>query len=387
MDDYFERRFNWLQDKLKNSPVEFVTDDWGPRWNVYRQDDVVRTLTDPVFSSERYTVGPVNLSFSRMDPPRHGRYRGVVAGAFTAHRLHTRAPRIAEIARELLVDAGDTGVTEVVGGFSVPFPIIVIAEILGVDPERRHDFRRWSEVIVEVVGKDPDERQAAQLAEMADYFAEVMASRRAHPREDLISELVVARRDSEPLSAADILGYCQLLLMAGNVTTTYLIANAATCLALRPELRARVRADRSKLDAVVDETLRYFSSVPATARSAVEDVTLSGVEIPAGSLVLTWHATAGVDPAHHRDPGRFDIDRPDLRHLAFSRGIHYCLGAPLAKLETTVALGAMLDAMPGEWTVDGRELEVYDRFFLCGVTRLPIRWSGAADGRAGDSVS
>lgn len=207
---------------------------------------------------------------------------------------------------------------------------------------------------------------------MGAYFARLIEQRRAEPADDLISGLLAAQVDGEHLDTQELLGFCVLLLVAGNETTTNLLANTLLCWQDAPDAYERVRADRALLPGTTEEVLRYRSPVQSMYRVTAQDVDLDGQVIPEGSPVLAWIGSANRDPAQFPEPGTFDPARSPNRHLAFGNGVHFCLGAPLARLEASVALGAVLDRLPNLRIVPGAVLEPIPSQIVYGVKRLPV---------------
>lgn len=313
------------------------------------------------------------------DPPRHTDLRMLVNKAFTPRAVAALEPRIEEIANELIDKVVDTGEIDLVQDFSYPLPVIVIAEMLGIPPADRDTFKHWSDEVVasadNVVGGSTNSSQAHQ--EMNAYFRDIIAERRQNPQNDLISALLAAEIDNQHLDEADILSLCWLLLVAGNETTTNLISNAVRTLLEHPEAMAEVRAHPDLLPGAIEEALRYRSPVQAMFRMAKEDVEMRGQTIPAGSRVVAWIGSANHDEDKFPNAETFDIHRTPNQHIAFGHGVHFCLGAPLARLEAKVALSAVLRRLPDLARVDDAPLQPARGFIVHGVTSLPLRFARA----------
>ena len=310
------------------------------------------------------------------DPPVHTRLRTLLNRAFTPRAIEGLRPRIEEIAASLLADAGASpGRFDVAAGFAQPLPIIVIAELLGVPPEDRDRFKRWSVAIARMTNvlNPPAVLEAAREAtsELIAYMDGVVAQRRRAPGADILTALAVAEEDGERLSHDELLAFSILLLLAGHETTSNLIGNGLLALAARPELAARLQADRSLLPAAVEELLRYDSSVQGVVRFARRQTELRGRTIEQGAVLLPLVGAANRDPAQFSDPDELDIERSPNRHLAFGRGIHFCLGAPLARLEGEIAFAALLDRFPEPRVAEGG-VERNSTLLLRGVGRLEL---------------
>ncbi len=285
-----------------------------------------------------------------LDPPEHTRLRSLVNQAFTPRMVERLRPRIAAIAQELLDAMAGQDAVDLVAAYAFPLPAIVIAELLGVPAEDRTQFRAWSDdIALSLDSTQPNEvrsRGETAARALAVYFAGLLAERRGAPREDLLSSLLAVEEAGDRLGPADLLSMCILLLVAGHETTKNLIANGVLSLLRHPDQLAALRADPTLYPTAVEELLRFESPVQRTARITHSDVQIGQAVIPAGSLVLTVIGAANRDPAVFPEPDRLDITRQDNPHLAFGRGIHFCLGAPLARLEGHVALEALLRRFP-----------------------------------------
>ncbi len=310
------------------------------------------------------------------DPPVHTRLRGLLNRAFTPRAIEGLRPRIEEIAASLLIDAdAATGRFDVATGFAQPLPIIVIAELLGVPAEDRDRFKRWSVAIARAtdVLNAPAVLAAAREAtrELVAYMDAVVAERRRAPGADILTTLAAAEEEGDRLSHDELLAFSILLLLAGHETTTNLIGNGLLALAARPELVARLREDRSLLAPAVEELLRYDSSVQGVVRFARRRTELRGRTIEQGAALLPMVGAANRDPAQFPDPDDLDLARSPNRHLAFGRGIHFCLGAPLARLEGEVAFAALLDRFPEPRIAEGG-VERSGTLLLRGLGRLEL---------------
>jgi cytochrome P450 len=314
-------------------------------WALMKYADVYGALRDHErFSSARNPL--VGKAFPPLvlildDPPRHTRFRRLVNKTFTLKRIEALTPWITSVANELLDEAGD-GEIEIVERYTIPLPVKVIARLLGIPGSDYETFKHWSDAFLSLASMDNNQRMA-NIQEMVAYFGKIAAARRAQGADDLITALVEAEVEGEKLEEWEILGFCMLLLIAGNETTTNLMGNMFNLLAARPELWQLLRGDRSLLEPVIEETLRYEGPVHRLSRVATTDVEVSGVQIPAGDLVTVYFAAANRDPKGFPNPDEFRLDRDLRNHVAFGMGIHYCLGAPLARAEARASLNAFLD--------------------------------------------
>jgi cytochrome P450 len=348
-------------------------------WALSRHDDVRAAIDDwPTFSSsggitlERRTEN-VEPMLIEMDPPRHTELRALVSRAFTPRRVADLEHPIGDLARELAAGFVPGARVDVIDEFAAKLPMAVISVMLGVPREDQDELRSWSDAMLhrEEGSAELTPEGIAGATRLYGYFSDVIAARRQTPGEDLVGALVAAEEGDRSLSPAEVLGFCFLLLIAGNETTTKLIGNALYWLDAFPDERARLLADPSLIPAAVEETLRFDTSTQSLARVLTRDVELHGVTLPAGHKGLLLFGSANRDERRWDEPDRFDISRNPAGHLAFGHGIHHCLGAALARLETRVALNVLLPVL-GEYSVDPAGSERVHSGNVRGFSRLPI---------------
>ncbi|WP_246839690.1 cytochrome P450 [Pseudarthrobacter sp. NIBRBAC000502771] len=254
----------------------------------------------------------------------------------------------------------------------------MISELLGIPAEDRERFKHWSDVIVSQTRTAPaGETQDTTTSEMVEYFLALIDRRRSRPGTDLISSLLSAEIGGQRLTVPELLGFCSLLLVAGNETTANLIGNAVLCLAESPGTLGRLLEEPGLLPQALEEVLRFRSPVQSMYRVAVAETVLSGQRVPAGAPIVAWIGSANRDGQQFPAAAEFDIDRSPNRHLAFGHGIHFCLGAPLARLEARIALEALLTRLPGLSLAPGAELERMESSIVYGLKELPVTWQRA----------
>ncbi len=330
-------------------------------WFLLRFDDVLAAASDP----ERFSsAGGIDIGHSESNParnvftldnPEHDQLRHAVSARFTPRAIARFEPRVRDLVREHLTQFMGDGRCELMSALAIPLPIIVVGDLLGVPPPDRPQFREWADSLVH---QDPRDAQSVMRARaagqhVANYFIEELVRRRADPRDDLIGDLLQTEVGGRLMTPAEVVGFAFALIVAGTETTTNLIGNAMLALADFPDERRRFAAEPALAAAVVEETFRYDSPVQGLARVTTRDVAIGDAMIPSGARVQLRYGAANRDPQRYADPGCFQLDRPPppgIRHLALGHGIHFCLGAALARLEGTIALEELVRVMP-EWDV------------------------------------
>jgi cytochrome P450 len=377
-------------------PVARAVTPLGLRvWLVTRHTDAREALNDPRLSKDggrfmelldRHSVAPdKRMAFAdslaghmlNSDPPDHTRLRKLVNRAFTVRAISRMRPRIEAIAHALADDvearasAGD-GTVDLLDTFAFPLPMTVICELLGVPDGERDAFRRWSNTLLSA--GDAQERGAAGVA-MADFLARLVADKAANPGDDMLSAIVQASEDADRLSAREATSMAFLLLVAGHETTVNLIGNGVLALLTHPEQLAELRADPGLTPAAVEEFLRFDGPVNlATLRYTTEPVTISGIEIPAGEVVMVALTAADRDAERYPEPDVLDLHRDTGQHVAFGYGIHHCLGAPLARLEGEIAFRTLLGRFPDlALAAEPETLAWRSSTLIRGLTSLPVR--------------
>lgn len=350
----------------ETSPVS-----WSPlldSWVLTRYADVDAVLMDPRSSANRRNaknrfvemmeqqaeqMGPFSRAQTMLtsDPPEHTRLRRLVSKAFTPRAVENLRPRIQSIVDHLLDEIDKKGETDAVMDLAYPLPVIVIAEMLGVPPDDRDRFKHWSDTIVATLGgpfvaPEALERARVAIEELAEYMSHVIADRRQNPREDLISGLVAAEEQGQVLSEEEIFATAILLLVAGNETTTHLISGGTVALLRNPDQLALLRDDLALLPGAVEELLRYSGPVQSTGRVITEPVEFGGQRMEEGQMAICILAAANRDPDKFPDPERLDLKRNASDHVGLGDGIHFCLGAPLARAEAQIAIGGLVQRFP-----------------------------------------
>lgn len=384
----------------ERAPVSRVrVPDGSLVWLVTPYAEVRAALADPRLSLDKSRAGEggyrgfalppaLDANLLNMDPPDHTRLRRLVMAGFTQRRVEALRPRVGEIADDLIDGFAEAGRTELMAEFAGPLPVLVIAELLGVPAEGRGKFRSWTDILLVPGTTDPGEarrRQGAAVSELAAFLTDLIDVKRHEPGSDLLSALLAVRdEDDSRLSEDELTSLAFLLLFAGYESPVHHIGNIIRALLTDPALEARVRADPQALAAASEEVLRYDTpGTLAIRRFAIEPLTIAGQPIPAGDTVMLAIGAANRDPAQFAHPDTITIDRPGERaatgHVAFGHGIHHCLGASLARMETTVAVGALLRRLPEmRLAVPADQLTQRGSFRNRGLATLPVVFSDRA---------
>jgi len=361
-------------------------------WILTRYDDCVTSLRDPRFGRDGFEAilaaqygeeaGAERLPRSMLfrDPPDHTRLRSLVNRAFTPRVIEGMRPRIQGVVDDLLDRVERQGRMDVIADLAYPLPVTVICDMLGVPAGDHEQIKEWSSDIIRsldaiAIPSDPSIVERGRVARrgIADYFRALLPERRRHPRGDLLSSLLAVEEQGDRLTEGELLATCVLLFIAGHETTVNLIGNGLLALLRHPAELDRLRREPVLIGSAVEELLRYDGPVQRTARITNAEVELGGKTIPPGAFVVTVIGAANRDPAQFPDPDRLDIARADNRHLAFGFGIHFCLGAPLARMEGRLALGTLLRRLPRLRLV-ATTLEWRESATLRGLRALPVEF-------------
>ncbi len=359
----------------------------SPIWIVTRYKDTVELLRDPRFTKDRYKLteadrqryfrlgenSQIDKHMLNADPPAHTRLRSLVAQAFTSRRVEDLRPRITAIAQRLLDALPAHGSVDLLNAFAFPLPVTVIAELLGVPAEAQERFRAWSLALLNPSGAQLEALQRT-ASEFRQYLQDIIARRRAEPRDDLISALLAAEEQGDRLTPVELISMVLLLLIAGHETTVNLVANGVWALLHHPEQLERLRSNPALLEPALEEMLRYCGPVRhATSRFALQDTEFRGQLIPAGEMIMACVLSANHDPEQFEAPERFELTRTPNRHIAFGSGSHFCLGAPLARLEALIALPLLLARLPRlRFAGDPAALRWRGGLLIHGLEQLPV---------------
>lgn len=377
-----------VYDRLRDTaPVHRVAGtDGNPAWLVTRYEDVREALANPLLSMDKKHALPggyqglslppaLDANLLNMEAPDHTRIRRLVVRAFTARRIEQLRTPVRETADRLLDALGPHGSADLMTAYAAPLPITVICDLLGIPGEHRRDFRAWTDVLV---APDPTRPGAAKeaVAAMLGFLTQLLADKRKKPADDLLSDLIAVRDEGDRLSEDELMSLAFLILFAGYENTVQLIGNAILGLLTHPDQLAALRANPERFPNAVEEFARHEGpALLAIRRFPVEDVTIGAVTVPAGETVLLSLAAANRDPARFPDPERLDLGRDASGHLALGRGIHYCVGAPLARLETEIAVSALLERLPDlALATDPAELRWRPSLRARGLLALPVTY-------------
>jgi cytochrome P450 len=401
--------FQFYSMMRQSNPV--AHDDKNDLWGIFRYYDVQSILGDYThFSSnppnlnnkktlaeEKRQIPFTRPSLLKSDPPYHRTLRGVIASAFTPTAINKLEARIEKVTHHFINQVIEKGHMDLIADLAYPLPVTVIAELLGVPVEDRNLFHSWADKLVSSAGGELNDDHGSTnnliliQTEMDDYFGAIIDKRTEKPQQDLISDLIKAEADGNHLSREEILAFCTLILLAGHVTTVNLIGNAILSLLQNPQQLKRLKEDTSHslIPSAIEETLRYRSPVQAVFRITNGAVKVGEQTIQTGQGVVVWLGSANHDESVFPDPETFDISRTPLghSHMAFGQGIHFCLGAPLARLEGRIVLRTIIERL--------KDLELDDKndgkgddstpiikplpsLFFHGVSQLPLRFKPAA---------
>ncbi len=377
-----------IYNKLRQTtPVRY--DESRDCWDLFRYEDVHRILKDPeTFSSNRGLAVEGTESILTMDPPRHTQLRALVNKAFTPKVISDLAPHIKFIINELIDSVKERDKMDLVHDLAIPLPVIVIAELLGVPPQDRKLFKEWSDILVKGPDENTDEafsqvmeEKVQAIQELNSYFAEIIEQRRTDPQEDLISLLLSAEIEGQKLNEKEILGFSIVLLAAGNETTTNLITNAVRILTEDTTIQQQLRENPELISSFIEEVLRFYPPIQAIGRVATSDIEIGGKQIKKGDQVVSWVASANRDETKFTESDVFIADRRPNAHLSFGFGIHFCLGAPLARLEGQIALRTIVERMEDIRYITGTPLSYIQSPFVFGVKQFPITFHPVNDNR------
>ncbi|MEI5100570.1 cytochrome P450 [Streptomyces sp. PmtG] len=378
----------WLRGERADAAIEF--DESQNLWNVYGYAECREMLNDyRTFSSGTARLLPVSVDaslmegdLSQMDPPDHRKYRKLLTPAFAPARIAAMRPRIAALTDELLDAVTGKPDIELVADLAYPLPVIVVAELLGVPASDRDQFKVWADNVIEsfsgFTSLDTEEGPEAiregteRLQPLLAYLAGHIAERRRRPREDLMSLLATAEIDGERLTDNEAINIANIMLITGHITTSMVLGNTMLCLDANPEYGARVRAERSMIPGAIEEALRLLPPATVLTRATETDVEVGGQRIPKDQLMFLWLGAGNRDPLQFADPGRFDPTRDPNPHFGFGGGIHFCIGAGLARLEGRIALNALLDRFPALRTDPDNPPSFFDTPDMIGVNKLPL---------------
>lgn len=364
-------------------------DENAPIWHVVGYQEVQAALRDPRLAADRTgwllsaeqrcvhaalaSALPDMMVFT--DPPRHTRLRGLATRAFTPRVVAGLRERVQAVVDDLLFRAETHGACDVIADLAVPLPVLIIAELLGVPEADRSKLKAWSDDFAAFIGgpiaPDGVARADAAIREMSDYFRQLVAHLRRAPGENLISALIAAQELDDALTPPELLATRVILLVGGHETTTNLIGNGLLALLLHPDQMEHLRSDPTLIGPAIEELLRYDSPAQMTTRLASQDMTIGDVRIGEGELVKLWLGSANRDPSQFLNPDCLDLARIENRHLSFGYGIHFCVGAALARLEGAVALSTLVARYPNLALID-EPLAYHGTQVFRALKRLPV---------------
>ncbi|MEV6334456.1 cytochrome P450 [Nocardia vinacea] len=394
-DEFYQHPHVVYEVLRKRGPIHRVRLDGVLGWMIVDHDVAKQAFVEPTISkkigsprgqavmAEHGADGQYNCAINDnmlfADPPQHTRLRSLVAKAFASRAIRDLGPRIEQIADTLLDDLTTRESADLIDSYAFPVPISVICELLGVPDADKDEFRAWTAILVDD-SADIEKRTSAGLS-FFTYLTDLIAERSEHPLDDLLSELIIAKDDDDRLDQQELISMLFLLLTAGHETSVNLIGNALLELLIDRRAADRLRADPSKIPRFIEETLRYQGPVHfGTARYTTAPITLGNQYIDADEFIIISIAAANRDPQRFADPSRFDPNRSDTRNIAFGHGIHYCIGAALARMEATIALTRLLARIPAmSLDVPATDLTWRKSLLIRGLTALPVHLSTTAE--------
>jgi cytochrome P450 len=363
----------------------------GKAWIITNYDDALALLKDPRFTKDWRKVlqpaGDKPISSSEnlflilmqnmitVDPPDHTRLRGLVSKAFTPRMIEQLRPRIQQITDELLDAVQERGAMDLINDFAYPLPITVISEMLGIPVADRHQFRTWTQAMLNTGEQSQQEAiMGSSIAEFVQYIRTFLDEKRVRPGNDMTSSLVQAEENGDMLSENELISMIFLLIVAGHETTVNLIGNGTLALLQHPDQLRRIQLDPALIPSAIEELLRYTAPVNLSdERWASEDISMHGQVIRKGEIVYASLIGANTDPQQFHDPEMLDVTRRENQHLAFGKGIHYCLGAPLARLEGQIAFATLIKRLPDlRLATDPAQLTWNNNPMLRGLRSLPV---------------
>ncbi|WP_427127344.1 cytochrome P450 (plasmid) [Priestia megaterium] len=371
--------FSWYEEMRKNSPVYY--DKNTGVWNVFLYEDVKRILSEKEtfsshFSSSKFSIGK---SLINQDPPKHTEVRSIVNRTFTPRVMKEWEPRIQAIANELLQRIDEKEQIDIYRDFAHPLPIIVISELLGVPSKYMDQFKHWSDVLVSSPKSSNKEdmneflttRETAER-ELEEFFQTIIAEKRKNLSNDLISILIRAEEETLKISEKELVPFCNLLLVAGNETTTNLLTNAVFSILENKGFYNELRNDLSLVPSMVEESLRYRSPAQVLRRKVIQNTEIGGQQLRKGETVLVWIGSANRDENKFNDASMFDIHRKPNPHIAFGHGIHFCLGAPLARMEAIIGMTALIKKYSSISFPEGFTIDPIENSAVYGLKSLSV---------------
>ena len=369
--------FPWYSKMRRERPV-FMDNQYN-LVNVFKYHDVKRVLGNfNEFSSQfgkafNPAGGPISESIINLDPPSHTKLRNIVSKAFTPKAIEKMEPNIREIAENLMDGKGGKDV-DIVSTLTSPLPITIIANMLGIPLKDMDRFKRWSDTIIGGYEESVGDFKTT-MKEIISYFQRLMEEKRKNPDDSLVHSVISAEVDGEKLSTMESLGFFVLLLVAGNETTTNLLTNALLTLDENKGTFESLKSDRSQIKGALEEVLRYRSPVQSIYRVANKDMDLDGYALKKGNILVPWIGSANRDEEVFPDADKFIMDRKDIRHIAFGEGIHYCLGAPLARLEAKLTLEYLTENFSSYKILRERPMIPQNSSIVYGMRELWVNFS------------